>query len=109
MIDNNDISFTMEFVRLFASLALPWLGAFCWLAVLERKFNPHPPPDLARQVAYALFLGLAGVQALVLIVHRLTGSVDFWPILDILFLLSVPGALLFLSSASPLQKPYKAK
>jgi hypothetical protein len=45
------------------------------------------------KAGYGLFLGYAALQGLVLAYSRLTGSVDFWPILVAIALLALAGGL----------------
>ena len=81
----------MDYPSLLIALLLPWLAGYLWLAVIDQRFNPATP-NLLRQIGYGLFLGYAGLQGTVLAYNRLFGSVDFWPILALIGLITAIGA-----------------
>ncbi len=83
----------MDYLRLTLALALPWAAGSLWLAAVERRFGDGSR-NLARLLGYGFFLGIAGLQGIVLGYDALTGSVAFWPITLILGLTAAAGGTL---------------
>ena len=84
----------MDYLRLSLALLLPWLAGYLWLAALEFRFNSGTP-NTPRQIGYGLFIGYALLQGVVLAGNALTGAVAFWPLLAVVMLVTVAGAVPF--------------
>ncbi len=80
--------------QLLIALLVPWTAGYFWLAAMEIKLT-RSDGSVARQIGYGLFLGFAGLQAIVLGWNALTATVDFWPIFLIMLTVAVVGARLF--------------
>ncbi|MEH6582586.1 MAG: hypothetical protein V7754_11675 [Halioglobus sp.] len=82
----------MDYLRLAVALFLPWLAGYYWLAAIEAKFSATKKANTLRQIAYGLFLGYAGLQAIVLTSNTLFQQLHFWPVLAVLMALTLAGA-----------------
>jgi hypothetical protein len=84
----------MEYLRLILGLTLPWICGFFCLRAVEARANPHSAPNVFRQIGYGLFLGYAGLHGIVLASSALFHTIQFWPIVGVLSIVTITGGLL---------------
>ena len=89
----------MDYLRLMIAAALPWAAGYFCLAAIEKRLGAGSANPF-RQVGYGLFVGYAGLQAIVLSYDSLAGAITFWPITIILAVLVVAASLFHGKSAT---------
>ena len=94
----------MDYLSLATGLLLPWLAGYLTLSALEKRCNAQHGHTL-KQLGYGFFLGYAGLQGLVLTQSKLLGTVGFWPILGIMAVIAVAGAILFFKALNHSPRP----